>query len=157
VEGALAGHVLFLPQSIGTMRYAPADVRKERSAAILQIGTACVDYLGAEDGLDVELLRRVTAYARSKRYSSLLAIGWSNIRVFSLWGESLPFAVYERAGFEKTTQLDTIPIDALQCMLDGNHGGRVQEIVKKEMAQADLDVDAGGEMYLMQLTLGRAL
>ena len=152
-EDAIAGHVQFLPQSIGRMRHAPAEVNEGRSISILQIGTACVDSLGVEDGLDVELLRRVIAYARARHYSSLQAIGWSDIRIFSLWGESLPFRVYEEAGFEKVLRLEATPVDALQCMLDGNHGDNTLEIVTKEMAEAGLDAEKAGEMYLMEMDM----
>ena len=54
----------------------------DKISAALSRPAGYVDPPGANDGLDVELLRRAIQYARRKGYATIRALGWSNIRAY---------------------------------------------------------------------------
>lgn len=128
----LAGHVRFFPSSIAHLRV-PNENRHQNDGNVLLIGAGCVDLPGAEDGLDIDLVRRVVSYARCEGYAKVQAVAWSNIRVFAMWGEQFPLSTYQAAGFRKVAPLPPDK-ETFDCMLAGSHGPEVQK-----MAQAVLD------------------
>ncbi len=97
-DGKLAGQVRFFPRSRAHLRAGAPEFGGRKDENSLLIGAGAVDLLGAQDGLDVTLLRRVADYARRAGYARVRAIGWSNVRPYAMWGESLPVAATRRPG-----------------------------------------------------------
>lgn len=133
-EGRLAGHLRFFSAERSRLRVVPEDQQKAwQQPGTLFITAGCVDQAGADDRLDAELLRQVIAWARVQGYTSVVALGWSNLRTYAIWGESLPTDVYAGAGFSVAARLDA-DAPALADMRAGAHGPAVQQRIEDEIA-----------------------
>jgi RNA polymerase sigma factor (sigma-70 family) len=150
-DGKLAGYVRFFPADIARLR--GPDEHQVNARDVLAVGNCYVDAIGADDELDVELLRRVTKYASGKKYASIRAFGWSDIRAFAMWGETFPVSIFTELGFRKiaTTRGDEGP---LNDMLAGAHGPWVKEQVTAAMV-GDMTKEKATELFVVELALPR--
>jgi len=146
--GKLAGHVRFFPADAARINWLSSEYRTRRSDVLL-IGAGCVDLQGAEDGLDSALLLRVADYARERGYARIQAVGWSAIRPYAMWAESLPAAAYEAAGFRRAAMFDAPAGDAFHDMLAGAHGAVVQRMTKAALA-GGIAEDQASRVYLVE-------
>jgi len=149
----LAGMVRFLPKKATKSRYgAWGEEAHKRAWAndILWIGAAFVDYQGAADGLDTELVRRVVDYARTAGYSRIQCLGWSDLRPYAMWGQVFPASVFEGKGFKPIATLDGSHLKCLPDMLAGSHGPDVQRAVKEEMEALGLTAEAAETFHILE-------
>ena len=145
----LAGHIRFFGADMSRLRMAPDDRYREEKGGLL-IGAAYVDPPAADDGLDVELARRVIQYAQEQGRPAIQALGWSDIRAYAMWGESFPVSTYEAVGFRKVREMEA-PRDAFEDMLAGAHGPEVQKQVKTALKEHTRE--AANEFYVMQFDM----
>lgn len=153
-DDKLAGMIRFLPKTLTVARagaWSEQKHRREWSDDILWIGAAYVDRLGIEHGLDTELVRRVVEYARAKDFAKVQALGWSEVRVYAMWGQSFPGSVYKGLGFHGIATTDGCP-DAFKDMLAGSHGEPVKRRVEAELA-AGVPRGTAHQCQIMELTL----
>ena len=153
---ALAGMIRFFPKTLTRPRYgswSPEDHRRDWSDEILWIGAACVDARGADDGLDAELVRRVVRYARQEGYRRVQALGWGEVPIYAMWGQSFAAPVYESEGFHAIATLDGSGLKALPDMFAGRHGTEAQKRVLIAMAERGLTREQAEQFRIMQLDL----
>jgi GNAT superfamily N-acetyltransferase len=153
-QDKLAGMIRFFPKTITRPRYgawSPDDHRQEWTDEILWIGGAYVDFRGAEDGLDTELVRRVVQYARQEGYAKIQGLGWSDIRAYAMWGQSFPVSVYDGLGFRRIATVDGSGLHALPDMLAGHHGEDTQQQVKAAMESQGFTQQKAEEFYMVEL------
>jgi hypothetical protein len=150
--GESAGHIRFLPASLAQLRWISHDWNIDDRDTTLLICAAYVDLPGAEDSLDSELLRRAVQSALARGCTRVLALAWSDIRAFAMWGESFPLAVYEAAGFRKLKQADHSPAEAFADMLAGAHGEQVQRMVREAQSTVT-SPDKACELWVVEKLL----
>lgn len=148
-DDKLAGYVRFFPADKAHLR-APADQRVTSRDTLL-VGAACVDAAGQKDGLEKELVKHVIQFARTKGYRSIQALGWSDLRNYSVWGESFPMPVYESLGFSKAAEFAGSD-EVLDHMIEGHHGDEDKQQVEEalEAGRTRNDVNT---FRIMQLDL----
>ena len=153
---ALAGLIRFFPKTLTRPRYGSwgtEDHRRDWSDEILWIGAACVDSRGADDGLDAELIRRVVRYARQESFRRVQALGWGEVPIYAMWGQSFPASVYESEGFRAIAMLDGSGLKALPDMFAGRHGAEAQKRVLIAMAEKGLTREQAEQFSIMQFDL----
>ena len=142
----LAGCVRFLPKPLSRPRYGAwslVEHRTENDASILWIGAAAVEIPGFGQGLPRTLISSLIEEARRLGYERMQALAWSNVPVYALWGQALPWVVYEEAGFHSIAEASGASLCALPDMIAGIHGGIVRKIVTAQLERAALSpVDA---------------
>ena len=149
----LAGMIRFLPKTLTGPRYGSWTAEEHRMAwsdRILWIGAAFVDLRGAEGGLDVELVRSIVQYARQKGFARIQGLGWSEVRAYAMWGQSLPVSVYVALGFRRIATVDATHLHALSDMLAGHHDDEVQALVRADMEAGELTEKAASEFYIVE-------
>jgi len=149
----LAGMIRFFPKTITRPRYGAWSLdhhQQEWTDEILWIGGAYVDFQGAEDGLDTELVRRVVQYARQESYAKIQGLGWSDVRAYAMWGQSLPVLVYDALGFRRIATVDGSHLHALPDMLAGRHGEDTQEQVKTAMENLGFTQQKAEGFYMVE-------
>lgn len=150
-DGRQAGQVRFFPD--GVTQLGPPSDGQHLSAKdrILRVA-GVVDLAGADDGLDVELLCRVLAYARSEGYAKVSGLGISNIAPYAMWAEQFTQAAYEAAGFRRMHAVDPAIPDGFEDMLAGAHGDEVQKMVQEALA-GGMTKDEANTFYTMEVDL----
>lgn len=151
-EGRQAGQVRFFPGGLAQLDRAPEGPHRRAGDEVLLVGAGAVDLAGADDGLDAELLQRVVAYARDEGYAGVRGLGWSNVGPYAMWGEQLPLAAYEAAGFGRVEAFDADRNDAFKDMLAGSQGADVQKIVTDALGGGMTEEEAHTR-YIMEVDL----
>ena len=131
-DGGLAGTIRFFPKTLTVPHWGGwgrREHRREWTDDILWIGCAYVDMEGMDDGLDLELTRRVVAMAQSAGFAKVQATGWGELPVYAMWGQAFRASVFRAAGFTPIAVTEGCP-DALNHMLDGRHGERCREVAR---------------------------
>jgi len=135
-----------LPKPLSRPRYGAwslVEHRTENDASILWIGAAAVEIPGFGQGLPRTLISSLIEEARRLGYERMQALAWSNVPVYALWGQALPWVVYEEAGFHSIAEASGASLCALPDMIAGIHGGIVRKIVTAQLERAALSpVDA---------------
>jgi len=150
-DGRQAGHVRFFPDGVAQRNPTPDGQYQPDKDEILRIA-GVVDLVGADDGLDVELLRRLVAYARNEGYAKISGLGISNIAPYAMWAEQFTHAAYEAAGFRRMQAVDPAIPGGFEDMLSGAHGEEVQKVVKKALAEG-MTEDEAKTFYTMEADL----
>lgn len=150
-QNLLAGHIRFLPSSIGHLLSYPEGFARRTDENALLIVAGCVDIDGAADGLDVEMVRRVVAYARQGGYAKVQALAWSNIRAYAMWGEQFPLSAYEAADFRKVASMPAWK-EPFDDMLAGAHGPEIQKMVQGALDKGMTEGEAT-TLWLVEMDL----
>ena len=153
-DGKLAGKIRFFPKTLTRAHFGgwrEEEHRRESSDDILWVGSAYVDPLGIEHGLDIELIRRVVEYARAAGFAKVQAVGWSEVLPYAMWGESFRASGYQALGFRAIATTEGCP-DAFEHMLNGCHGQWCKELVE-EALKAGLSRKTAHQCQIMELDL----
>ena len=153
-DDKLLGRIRFFPKTLTVARFGGWDEgshRQEWSDDILWIGSGYVDREAINDRLDSELVRRVVEYGRASGFSKAQGVGWSEVLVYAMWGESFRASTYEAVGFRPIATTAGC-VDAFVHMLGGCHGESDKEIVRGVL-ESGLHPDTGHQCQIMELDL----
>ena len=153
-DGKLAGKIRFFPKTLTRPRWmgwTEEEHRREWSDDVLWIGGAYVDRVGADDGLDKELVRRAIEHGRSKGAKKIQVVAGGDVRTYGMWGELFPASLYRQFGF-RTVQWTPGSPDAFLHMLNGCHGPRDRELTRAAI-EGGQDPDNAHVCCVMELDL----
>jgi len=152
--GELAGTIRFFPKTLTVPHWGgwgERNHRREWTDDILWIGCACVDRQSMQDGLDLELTRRVVAMAREAGFAKVQATGWGDVPVYAMWGQAFRASVFRAAGFTRIAATKGCP-DALNHMLNGCHGEECKEQARAEIETGPA-LDTAHQCAVLELLL----
>ena len=153
-DDKLVGTIRFLPKTLTNPHWGgwgQQNHRREWTDEILWIGCAYVDRRGMQNGLDLELTRRVVAMAREAGYTKVQATGWGEVPVYAMWGHAFRASVFRAAGFTPIAATGGAP-DALFDMLCGAHGEQCMEQARAEIETGPA-LDTAHQCAVLELLL----